>query len=83
MDANESSSSSNKNEEILDPWKVHSDDSSLQSMLALVIDYESDNDINDFVTVSEGFLKDELSIDQQMEAYNVSKLKITTPVVGC
>lgn len=80
MDASESSTSAKKYEDSPNLWQTLHRDLSLQNMSSLVTNLDnSDSDNSIFVTASKVFSKNEIPTYQQIEAYNVIKLKVTTP----
>jgi len=82
MDDSDSSTSADEDDDALSLWQTLYRDLSLQDVPPLIIDSDgfSDDDDSSFTTTSQDFSEDEMPTYPQIEACNVTKLKITTPM---
>lgn len=84
MDANESSTYANEDNDVLNLWKTLHHDLSLEDMPPLVNDSNSFiGDDSSFATASQYFSKDKMPTHLQVGACNVTTLKISTPIERC
>lgn len=82
MDASDFLTLADEDNDAPNLWQTRRHDLALQDMPPLVTDSDgsSDDDDSSFTTASQDIFNDEMSTNSQVEACNVTKLKITTPV---
>lgn len=84
MNVSDSLTSTDEDDDVSNLWQTQHHDLALQDMPPLVIDSNDPKDDKfSFTSASQDLSENEMFDYWQVGAYNVTKLKITTPVEGC